>query len=1228
MEEKRLRILLLDDERAMREPLKSALQRSFGYQVDVAATAEGALLLVAEAGGQYDVALLDATLVPVNGNAQDGVDVMETIRSYYPNIECIIFTGYGDEETRHRALKAGAFRYVQKPFDLRELGTLIRIAGQQVRLQQIEHSILEMQDLDQVLDSVVKAACSLTLADDAAIVLVDATTGRCDIHTRTSESAAQFGRHLKGVRLSRRIVTTGRVERVLETTTDPRIHPDLLEASIRTFVGVPIPGEARNQGVIYIYSHDSGRFDEWGTVVVLQTLADLAGMAIHNARVYGQINRRAGHMAALVAAGQGLTRAKTVEAQMEHISRFVRHQLARPEFFVALYDSVTDVLHFPLAFDHGKPVKVLDRRLGDDRRTWGIAGLVIHTGQECDWGTREGLETLCASEGIEVVPAGDGPMVQSGFCLPLKVGEQVIGVLSVQSYDRRAFDDDWMATCRALASQLSVALENARLLGELGQRIDQATEVQNYIQSLHDASGAIIASDDPKQVLQSVVDAVCERIRGLRCLILLPDEHGHFQTLVQSACGFEDRINPATDIRPQGVSRRVLTSGEPEFFPSTWAMQHKLNRKLLEQEIVSAACLPLALRGKTIGVLWVEFFNPCDFADAVQHALLTYANQAAIAYDAALQRRAQEALQARLVTAQDGITLAAQAVAAADLDAALCAIVEQAKRVLYADSVVLYPYDESTGKFAHPPTMIGVQHEEPILLPGNIRRGAVPWKILELESIHYAQDAQNDEYMAGRFVRDEGVVSSIGVPLRYGRYRVGAMFVNYRSRHEFSEHDRTNTTLFANQAAVAVRNAQLTDRLRRKAENLQSLYEAGKLVTGSLGIADILRQICVQAWELCGKHGKPACLSQIALKRGTRLCFEPAHVPDPSSTWHIPVHEIDLEGDRVGITGRAILSKVAQLVADVGNNGDYIEACHHSRSELAVPILLDGEAIGVIDVQHPEVGAFDQEDQEMLEFLAEQAAIAIRNARQYEELRNVRNRAESSTALAYMGMASSAWQHRAHSKVATIEGQLKLLRQHLRTLLLDSEQYPKLVERLDVIQRACEGLNIQPIGARLSNEDKQATLVPLNELIGERVDQLWSKEPYRDLQREVSLSLENSVAVRASPEWLREAFNIVMENAAKAAAEGMCKQVLVITQPAERDGVRGAEIVVIDTGKGIPSEVRPYLFERIVPKTNEEPGLGMGLIVARLIVETYGGVIEPRTTGPQGTTMAIWLPIA
>ena len=251
---------------------------------------------------------------------------------------------------------------------------------------------------------------------------------------------------------------SGQVVCVPDTLQDERVNPEVTNAGIQAFLGLPIPRGEGNAGVLYVYSRRAGWFEEWGTVALLQTLAGQAGLALANAQAFQEIDSHARYMEALVRAGEGLTRAARFEDQLELAWDFVREQLQASTFFVALYDHRRRVLHFPLFYDEGERVTLPNKSEGQE---WGITGHVVRMGTELVWGTDDEKSEQCKALGIE--PRLIGRPCQSCIFLPLQLSGEVIGVISIQSYTPHAFSPALLNAFRALGSQLTVALENTRL---------------------------------------------------------------------------------------------------------------------------------------------------------------------------------------------------------------------------------------------------------------------------------------------------------------------------------------------------------------------------------------------------------------------------------------------------------------------------------------------------------------------------------------------------------------------------------------------------------------------------------------------------------------------------------------------------------------------------------------------------------------------------------------------
>jgi signal transduction histidine kinase len=291
------------------------------------------------------------------------------------------------------------------------------------------------------------------------------------------------------------------------------------------------------------------------------------------------------------------------------------------------------------------------------------------------------------------------------------------------------------------------------------------------------------------------------------------------------------------------------------------------------------------------------------------------------------------------------------------------------------------------------------------------------------------------------------------------------------------------------------------------------------------------------------------------------------------------------------------------------------------RATVGVPLLSQGKAIGVIYIRSKEPRQFSERQVALLQALASQAAVAIDRARQYEELKQTKGLVAARTALAWMGMADSVWRHATDKHALTIREQTQLLRRNLCQIDLQ-EKKGKINDRLAMIERLADKILKKPLALPLSAEEG-LELVAVNELIRERAQQLWQNDPYRLAELSFDLQLPGSTVVSASPEWLRRAFDILVDNAVDVVAGREIRQVVVGSRPARH----GAEILVADTGPGLPEHIREKIGLEFIEKAEDAKGMGMGLLIAQTIVQTYGGEIRVDRTGPTGTVMVIWLPL-
>jgi sigma-B regulation protein RsbU (phosphoserine phosphatase) len=221
-----------------------------------------------------------------------------------------------------------------------------------------------------------------------------------------------------------------------------------------------------------------------------------------------------------------------------------------------------------------------------------------------------------------------------------------------------------------------------------------------------------------------------------------------------------------------------------------------------------------------------------------------------------------------------------------------------------------------------------------------------------------------------------GMHSEIVVPLLHKSKPIGALNILSRNRDQFTERDVAIVRQFAAHVAVALVNARLFEHSRRDAEAFETLAEIAREVTSVLDLDELFARIAQLAKRLIDYRTFGILLLNDSNELEMRLAVQYGE--------KVEVPRVRL-GE--GLVGYAALHKEPVLVADVSLDPRYIRLVPDVKSELAIPLLLQDRCIGVVDLESPELDAFSKRDVEILSLLASQAAVAIENARLYEQVR-------------------------------------------------------------------------------------------------------------------------------------------------------------------------------------------------------------------------------------------------
>lgn len=218
--------------------------------------------------------------------------------------------------------------------------------------------------------------------------------------------------------------------------------------------------------------------------------------------------------------------------------------------------------------------------------------------------------------------------------------------------------------------------------------------------------------------------------------------------------------------------------------------------------------------------------------------------------------------------------------------------------------------------------------------------------------------------------------SALYVPLLAGETVVGTMsFQSYR-RSAYDEGDLRVLLAMANQVAVAMQKAQLYAQERKRARQLETIGQVSRQVTAILDLDELFDRVVALIRESFGYY-------YVAIFAADSEKEEIAFQASASAGQQEVSFEVEW-GE--GLIGLVAAQAQAALVNDVAHDTRYrcVAALEETRSELAVPLLLEDEVVGILDVQSDRVEAFGPDDLFILETLGTQVAIAIQEARLYQ----------------------------------------------------------------------------------------------------------------------------------------------------------------------------------------------------------------------------------------------------
>lgn len=627
---------------------------------------------------------------------------------------------------------------------------------------------------------------------------------------------------------------------------------------------------------------------------------------------------------------------------------------------------------------------------------------------------------------------------RSGVFVPLIAGTSTIGMMAIQSHQVARFTQEHVRLLTALANQAAWAIRNAQLYEQERERAEQLRLIGQV--------SARISSVQPLPDLFRQIVTLTRDIFGYYCVSIF----------IQGGQSGVLRLGASTSTVFMELDPRIQL-GEGMI---GWAAQHGQTalandvaedpryRKLAPlPETRSEVALPLKVEDRVLGVLDVQSDRVRAFQDTQVFLLETLASQIALAIEQAQSYDVEHRLAQRL----EALTQVVQAVVSVlDLGDLLDEVVdliaehfnfERVHIFLRSGDILVFRAGAGPHSVRWLVEGLSYRFSDEGLIPKVARSG-----VAEL----VCNVAESPDYRPGPGLED--TQSEMVIPIKMGRHILGILDVQSEEIGAFNSDDLALMQALADSVAVAIRNATLYINERHRRNVADTLLDISSVLVSDLNLERVLTDI------LDG-------LSRVVTLDSAAILL------------------VDEEADALSIAAATGSRELAAIVgrelpldqlSAAGENGleEVVSRAWHElqgmaeeHSHIVVPLTTSGMLIGYLIVDHRRPGYYDGDDVGIVRAFANQAAIAINNARLYTA-----QQAEAWVTMALLQVAEAVSAQVDVSEVLTTIA-------HLTTLLAGVNQC--IILRWDAMEQAYH-LGAQ-YGAKVENEDRLRISLPIRE---------------------------------------------------------------------------------------------------------------------------------------------------
>jgi GAF domain-containing protein len=1030
----------------------------------------------------------------------------------------------------------------------------------------------------------------------------------------------------------------------------------------RSSLFAPLMNKETPIGVISVTRKTPGLFAAHH-IELLQTFADQAVIAIENARLFNETQEALERQTATadilkVIASSPSDVQPVFEAIAERSNRLING------LSTAVYSIVDDTMHL-MAFTRMSPEADATLQASFPRPVsevpWAAqtrkGDIVEIPDAEAEWAERPDVLNMVRMRGF-----------RSLLFVPLQRNGTSIGVIGVSRKELGRFAPHHVQLLQTFADQAVIAIGNVRLFDEVQAKTKDLTEALAYQTGSSNVLRVIASSPtDVDPVLKAIVESARELCEANDAIALLKDgENLRFSAHSGPIAVMHDRwpINrnwtagrAFVDQKPVHV--HDMLSEEGAEFPVARAMGQTTG-----STIHTVLSVPLLRGDESIGAILLRRTEVRPFTEKQVDLLSTFADQAVIAIqNARMFNETREALEQQKASA-DILNVISNSVA--ETQPVFDEILRSVARLFGSQENFIFLVGEDG--LLHVGAGSGPRVEQvrglfPTPLDGTVSQVAIRERRL-VRSAHVFNDPELPLAAREGYRRLGENYSMVVAPMLWEDRAIGSIMVARTSMTPFSEKECTLLSTFADQAVIAIQNARLFNETREALERQTATAEILKVIASSPDdVQPVFQAIAERSNHLVG--GFATTVVSIIDDVVHLSAFTPttpaadaalrAFYPRPLSgfTYSDAVRKGDIH-------------RIVDTEVELAGESDQLTMVRQRgwRSALWVPLLLEGEAIGVIGVTRVEPGPFADHYVEMLKTFADQAVIAISNVKLFrqvqertrelsqslDDLRTAQDRLVQTEKLASLGQLTAGIAHEIKNPLNFVNNFSALsaeLTDELNDLLkpapLDAKMRGEADELTGLIKANLE--KVVQHGKRADSIVKNMLLhsregsgeqrpTDINALLDESLNLAYhgarAEKPGFNitLQRDFD---EGAGSIEGFPQEITRAFLNLISNGFYAATKRWADNGEADFEPqlsaTTKDLGGHVEIRIRDNGTGIPPEVKEKMFNPFFTTKPAGEGTGLGLSMSHdIIVKQHGGRIDVTTEPGRFTEFTVLLP--